>query len=322
LQGVLAAGICEPLSMARPKSATTAAKPPPRDPLVEAFVTFLEGERNASVRTIINYRHALEKFRSFRPQTTWRAATTDDFRAFLFELMKRNSARASVRLTFSALRSFYKFLMERKKLVTNPLSTLILPKAEKQLPAFLTLKQVVELLEAPLRLPPEKQTVSWAPLRDAAMLELLYSAGLRISELAGLNVKDVDVYSETLRVIGKGSKERVCPVGAPALQAVSAYRQAAAVHTGPLFIGKTRRRITTQSIWWQMKKYIRLCGLPAATSPHKLRHSFATHMLDNGADLRSLQTLLGHSSLSTTQVYTHVTTERLKRAYDQAHPRA
>ncbi|MGH8048835.1 MAG: site-specific integrase, partial [Chthoniobacterales bacterium] len=219
-----------------------------RDPLVEEFVTYLEGERNASVRTIINYRHALEQFRKFRPQTTWRTATTDDFRAFLFELMKRERARASVRLTFSALRSFYKYVMERKSLAVNPLASLILPKAEKKLPAFLTVKQVVDLLEAPLLQPPKKQTVSWAPLRDAAMLELLYSAGLRISELAALNVKDLDIYSETLRVVGKGSKERVCPVGEPALKAVSAYRQAAGVQSGPLFIGKTRRRMTAHSI--------------------------------------------------------------------------
>lgn len=295
---------------------------PPRDPLVEAFATYLEGERNSSPRTLVNYRHALAQFRRFRPQTTWRAATTDDFRAFLFDLMKRGRSRASIRLTFSAIRSFYKFLLERKNLSVNPLASLLLPKAEKQLPAFLAPRQVVDLLEAPLHAPIEKQATAWAHLRDAAMLELLYSAGLRISELAAVNVNDIDPYSETLRVVGKGSKERVCPVGEPALKAISVYRQAAKIQTGPLFLNKSRRRITTVNIWRQVKKYIRLTGLPSTTSPHKLRHSFATHMLDNGADLRSLQTLLGHSSLSTTQVYTHVTTERLKRAYDQAHPRA
>ena len=293
-----------------------------RDPLAEAFLTYLEGERNASPRTRINYRHALAQFQVFRPEKTWRTATADDFRAFLLEFMKRKKSRATIRLTFSAFRSFYRFLMERKKLISNPLSSVLLPKAEKQIPVFLTLRQVEDLLAAPLQAPLEKQAVAWAPLRDAAILELLYSAGLRISELAALNVKDLDVYSETLRVVGKGSKERVCPVGGPALQAVSAYRQAAGIQTGPLFLNKSRRRMTTHSIWLRMKKYIRQTGLPATTSPHKLRHSFATHMLDNGADLRSLQTLLGHSSLSTTQVYTHVTTERLKRAYDQAHPRA
>ncbi len=294
----------------------------PRDPLVEAFATYLEGERNSSPRTLINYRHALAQFRRFRPEATWRAATTDDFRAFLFDLMKRNRSRASIRLTCSALRSFYKFLLERKSLPVNPLASLLLPKAEKLLPAFLTQRQVVDLLEAPLRAPVEKQATAWAHLRDAAMLELLYSAGLRISELAALNVNDIDPYSETLRVIGKGSKERVCPVGEPALRAISIYRQAAKIQNGPLFLNKSRRRITTVNIWSRMKKYIRMTGLPAATSPHKLRHSFATHMLDNGADLRSLQTLLGHSSLSTTQVDTQGTTERRRHASDQAHPRA
>ncbi len=294
----------------------------PRDPLLEAFFTYLEGERNSSPRTLVNYRHALQEFRKFRPETTWRRAASDDFRAFLFDQMKRGRSRASIRLNFSAIRSFYRFLMERKGLISNPLSSVLLPKAEKQIPAFLTLKQVEELLAAPLALPLEKQAPAWVPLRDAAILELFYSAGLRLSELAALNVKDLDPYSETLRVIGKGSKERVCPVGGPALHAVSAYRQAAGVHNGPLFLNKSRRRLGAHSIWMRMKKYIRHVGLPATTSPHKLRHSFATHLLDNGADLRSLQTLLGHSSLSTTQVYTHVTTERLKRAYDQAHPRA
>ncbi len=299
-----------------------AAKPPPRDPLAEAFFTYLEGERNCSPRTLINYRHALAQFRAFRPETSWRAATADDFRAFLFDLMKRSRARASVRLTFAGLRSFYRFLLERNNITINPLNDVLLPKAEKPLPVFLTLAQVESLLAAPLTLPLEKQAPAWVPLRDAAMLELLYSAGLRLAELAALNVKDVDPYSETLRVVGKGSKERVCPIGGPALRALSAYRQAARVQTGPLFLNKSRRRLTARSIWCRMKKYLPVAGLPASTSPHKLRHSFATHLLDNGADLRSLQTLLGHANLSTTQVYTHVSTERLKRAYDQAHPRA
>jgi len=293
-----------------------------RDPLTEAFYVYLEGERNCSPRTLVNYRHALAEFRKFRPETAWRAATADDFRAFLFDRMKREQSRASIRLTFSALRSFYRFLMERKGLTLNPLVSVLLPKAEKQLPAFLTIKQVEELLAAPLTAPLEKQAPAWVPLRDAAILELLYSAGLRLSELAALNVNDLDPYSETLRVIGKGAKERVCPVGEPALLAISRYRQAAGVHNGPLFLNKSRRRLGAHSIWSRMKKYLRQVGLPATISPHKLRHSFATHLLDNGADLRSLQTLLGHSSLSTTQVYTHVTTDRLKKAYDQAHPRA
>ena len=158
------------------------------------------------------------------------------------------------------------------------------------------------------------------PQRDAAILEVFYSSGLRLAELASLNVTDLDIYTESVRVLGKGRKERVCPVGAPALEAVSRYRAAANVHSGPLFLNKARRRISSRSIWLILKRYLRHTSIPIALSPHKLRHSFATHLLDNGADLRSVQALLGHASLSTTQIYTHVTTERLKKAYADAHP--
>lgn len=296
--------------------------PPARDPLTIAFLSHLEGERNASPRTIVNYRLALAQFRQFRPDVSWRTATAEDFRAFLLHLMKQGKSRASIRLTFAALRSFFRFLCERKELKANVLKSVLLPKPEKRLPAFLTQQQVEELLAAPLKAPVERQTPSWVPLRDAAILELFYSSGLRIAELAALDVKDLDPYGETVRVIGKGSKERLCPVGSLALEALSRYRHAAGIQAGPLFINKSRKRMSATAIWGRMKKYVLQCGLPATTSPHKLRHSFATHMLDNGADLRSLQALLGHASLSTTQVYTHVTTERLKRAYDRAHPRA
>ena len=151
------------------------------------------------------------------------------------------------------------------------------------------------------------------PLRDAAIMEMFYSSGLRLNELALLEVADLDIYTESVRVFGKGRKERVCPVGAPALDAVSRYRAAANVHSGPLFINKSRRRISPRSVWLILKRYLRHTSIPIALSPHKLRHSFATHLLDNGADLRSVQALLGHASLSTTQIYTHVTVERLKR---------
>ncbi len=293
-----------------------------RDQLVDAFFVFLEGERNSSPRTLIAYRHALAEFRRFRPAVTWVAARPEDFRAFLFDLSKRGLARSTVRLTFAALRTFYKFLVERKNLAANPLKVVVLPKPEKTLPSFLTLQQVDQLLAAPQSAPREKQAPPWVASRDAAILELFYSCGLRLSELADLDVADVDPYSETLRVIGKGSKERVCPVGGPALTAISTYRQKAGVKAGPLFINKSRRRLSARSIWAMMKKYLLQTGLPATLSPHKLRHSFATHLLDNGADLRSLQTLLGHASLSTTQIYTHVSTERLKQAYAKSHPRA
>jgi site-specific recombinase XerD len=197
-----------------------------------------------------------------------------------------------------------------------------LPKADKRLPVFLTTTQIDALLRAPHEAKPEKQAPSWMPWRDAAILELFYSSGLRLAELAALDVRDIDPHNETVRVLGKGSKERIVPVGEPALDAIQQYRARAKVPAGPLFLSKLRRRMGSSAIWALVKKYLRLAQIPVPASPHKLRHSFATHLLDAGADLRSVQSLLGHASLSTTQIYTHVTTERLKKVYDQAHPRA
>jgi site-specific recombinase XerD len=197
-----------------------------------------------------------------------------------------------------------------------------LPKLEKKLPLVLTRQQVEELLAAPTRESKNRSAPVWMPLRDVAIMELFYSSGLRLGELAALDVTGVDLYTESVRVFGKGRKERVCPVGLPALEAISRYRAAANVHSGALFINKSRTRISTRSIWLVLKRYLRFTSIPISISPHKLRHSFATHMLDRGADLRSVQALLGHASLSTTQIYTHVTTERLKKAYAHAHPRA
>lgn len=293
-----------------------------RDSLAEEFFRFLEVERNASNRTVIAYRQALQGFRAQKKAGSWRTARADDFRDYLFELMKRGQARSYIRLQFSAFRTFYRFLVERKNLASDPVRQLQLPKAEKKLPLVLTQKQIDELLTAPLRVPKHRTAPRWMPLRDVAIMELFYSSGLRLGELASLNVADVDVYTESVRVLGKGRKERVCPVGAPALEAVSRYRAAANVQTGPLFINKLRRRISPRSVWLILKRYLRHTSIPIAVSPHKLRHSFATHLLDSGADLRSVQALLGHASLSTTQIYTHVTVERLKKAYADAHPRA
>jgi site-specific recombinase XerD len=295
---------------------------PPRDQLADEFLRFLEVERNASPRTVIAYSKALGAFRLAGGEADWKNRTADDFRDFLFDAMKRKQARSYIRLQFSAFRTFYRFLVERKGLARDPVRELELPKMDKRLPLVLTRQQVDELLSAPLRVPKERAAPKWMPLRDAAIMEMFYSSGLRLAELASLNVADVDIYTESVRVLGKGRKERVCPVGAPALESVSRYRAAASVQSGPLFISKTRRRISPRSIWLVLKRYLRHTSIPISISPHKLRHSFATHMLDSGADLRSVQALLGHASLSTTQIYTHVTVERLKRAYNDAHPRA
>ena len=305
--------------MSDPNSPAAAARK--KDFLVGEFVRFLEVERNASPRTVSAYQKALTAFHAAKA-VPWKECTADDFRDYLFSVMKKKQARSYIRLQFSAFRTFYRFLVERHGLARDPVRELELPKAEKKLPLVLTRPQIDELLTAPLRVPKEPRSPAWMPLRDAAVMEFFYSSGLRLSELASLNVADVDVYTESVRVLGKGRKERVCPVGAPALEAVSRYRARANVQSGPLFINKSRQRLSPRSIWLILKRYLRHTSIPISLSPHKLRHSFATHLLDVGADLRSVQALLGHASLSTTQIYTHVTVERLKRAYDDAHPRA
>jgi integrase/recombinase XerC len=295
----------------------------PADPLGHDFLQFMEVERNASPRTLENYRHALKTFRTqHRGFTSWDALTADDFRRYLFEQMKAGLGRATIRLHFAAFRSFFKFLTRRCGRTSNPLLEVQLPKPEKKLPVILTIAQVEQMLALPLATPKEKQAPAWAGERDAAILEVFYSTGVRLSELAALNVEDVDVYSETMRVFGKGRKERVCPVGGPAMRAMQRYQSKLGVHHGPLFRSKVGKRMTTQALNNVVTKYWKLSGLPVQVTPHKFRHSFATHLLNNGADLRCVQELLGHASLSTTQIYTHVTTERMKKVYDNAHPRA
>src|SRR5213594_935027 len=238
---------------------TTAKK---KDSLAEDFLRHLAVERNASPRTLKAYRQALAAFRA-QKQKPWKQCTADDFRNYLFAIMKRGQARSYVRLQFSALRAFYKFLTDRKKLRTDPLRQLQLPKVEKKLPLVLTRQQIEELLAAPLKTAKQRAAPEWMPLRDVAVMELFYSSGLRLSELAGLDVEDVDLYTESVRVFGKGRKERVCPVGVPALEAVSKYRSNANVHSGALFISKSRKRISSRSIWAQICAACRRCsGMP------------------------------------------------------------
>ncbi|MFV0338754.1 MAG: site-specific tyrosine recombinase/integron integrase [Chthoniobacterales bacterium] len=292
------------------------------DRFVREFLLHLEGEMNASPHTVRNYAMALRRFRAFESSTPWKSISARTFKNYLFELSKEGRKKTGLRLEFSALRSFYRFLVMRGYVSKNTIAEVQLPKPEKKLPIFLTMGQVESLLSAPLRAPETRQSPAWMRSRDVAILELFYGAGLRISELATLNVEQTDFVSETVRVLGKGSKERLCPIGEEAATAIQKYRVEAKVQSGPLFINKLRRRMSSRSIWLLVKKYVQLEKLPIEISPHKLRHTFATHLLDGGADLRSVQTLLGHASLSTTQIYTHVTLERLRKAYDAAHPRA
>lgn len=292
-------------------------------PLPDLFLEFQRVEKSASPRTLRNYSQAINAFQQTIPEDEfpgWKKLTLNHFRQYLYQLTEQEMSRATIRLKFSALRSFYKFLVHRQGLEKSPLTGLQLPKLDKKLPVILNQTQIVELLEAPLKIPLPTQAPEWLPLRDTAILELFYSTGLRIAELTSLDVQDIGASS--LRVIGKGSKERIVPIGSYALKAIQAYRSAAKQHRGPLFISKMQKRLSVRSIQLLLKKYLATTSIPFDITPHKLRHSFATHLLDNGADLRSVQELLGHASLASTQVYTHISKTRLKESYNKAHPRA
>ncbi len=291
---------------------------------VAHFLQFQETEKNASPLTLRNYSAALAGYADWRGPgfTCWREEGGDDFRNYLYALMKKGLKRSTIRLRFAALRSFYKYLVLRRGLAKSPVAEVLMPKIERGLPVVLSVSQMDELLRTPLKSEAPTKGPPWLKFRDAAILELFYSSGLRISELLGLDVRDVNFIDGMVKVEGKGRKQRIVPVGGAAMRAMRKYREEAAVSNGPLFRSVRGTRITQQAVDLMLRKYLKLCGIPFGVSPHKLRHSFATHMLDAGADLRTVQELLGHASLSTTQIYTHETKERLKKAYDEAHPRA
>ena len=309
------------------------------DPWIRKFLTHLATDRGASIYTQRNYRQALEEFWCWHKQerqspAAWEKLQRDDFRGFVRFLGRQNLSRAAVQLRFSALRTFYKFLIRHGVVATTPIKGLALPKLEKRLPRYLTAKQMEDLLVAPLKgLVAPKLKSAGRPIsvaacyRDVAILETIYSCGLRISELCGLVAGDLDWNEQLVRVRGKGKKERLVPIGAPALEAIQKYwsllRQPPS-GTAPVFVVEKKQPgpVSPVNLAQRLKKYLALAGLDPGLTPHKLRHSYATHLLDAGADLRSVQELLGHAHLATTQVYTHVTTERLKKAYDAAHPRA
>lgn len=286
------------------------------DALVEEFLSYLRVERNASPLTIRNYGADIAAFCAwFEVKTKQRCDWTrlDQFhlRGYLVHLTERHFDRATIHLKMSALRSLFKWLVRAERVKQSPVVGLTLPKKARKLPKFLTIQQIEALLAAPEN------------VRDKAILEVLYSAGLRVHELVQLNDDDVDLLGEVVRVRGKGKKERLAPLGGPAIEALQKYldfRQRSA--RGPLFVNRFCKRLTARSVQRMLKKYLLAVGLDPSLSPHKLRHSFATHMLDAGADLRSVQELLGHANLSSTQIYTHITPERLKKVYEKAHPRA
>jgi integrase/recombinase XerC len=250
------------------------------------------------------------------------SAHTDALRAYLAFLNEKDYSKATVARKLATLRSFYKFLVKRNHITSNPVVSIRTPKQEKRLPRFLEYDEIKKLLGTP-------PVNTWLGARDRAILETLYSTGIRVSELVALNMDDIDFLGEVVHVRGKGKKERIAPIGSSALQTIQhymEYRNKRAQSNGNfdakvLFVNKHGQRLSTRSVRRKMDKYLKIAGLDPAISPHTLRHSFATHMLNNGADLRSVQELLGHQSLSTTQIYTHLTTRKLKEVYDGAHPR-
>jgi integrase/recombinase XerC len=316
-----------------------ASQPKLTDRWIEKFLAHLATDRGASVYTQRNYKQALTEFFRWHLQErksppVWEKLQRDDFRSFVRFLGRNNLSRAATQLRFSALRTFYKFLIRHGAAESSPIKNLSLPKLEKRLPKFLTKQQMEALLIAPFELLKIQKTkkagrpVSQiAALRDVAVLETIYSCGLRVSELCGLRVDDVDWSEQIVRVRGKGKKERLVPIGKPALMAIQDYWNTFKQPPGgasPIFFAETKKRapLAPVQLARRLKQFLAIAGLDPGLTPHKLRHSYATHLLDAGADLRSVQELLGHAHLVTTQVYTHVTTERLKKAYDAAHPRA
>ena len=288
---------------------------------VEDFLNFLTTEKGASEHTTKNYGIDLREFMKFIEEKELPGLTYLDIRSFLAFLKTREYSKNSISRKLACLRSFFKYLVRENILAQNPAAGIATPKKEKRLPSFMNPDEINKLLDAPSK-------NSWEEKRDKAILEMLYSSGLRVSELAGLNHDDLDFFGGLVRVRGKGKKERIVPVGQTALNSLRAYwdmkapREIANVIKKPLFISRIGSRLTDRSIRRMILKYVKRTGLGKEISPHTFRHSFATHMLDRGADLRSVQELLGHANLSTTQIYTHVTTQRLKDAYMAAHPRA
>lgn len=293
--------------------------------VVLRFLDYLRAEKGASPHTLEAYERQYRMFVEWMGPRfiSWEACSAEEYRAWLYEAMQQELKPASIRQRFAALRSLYTYLMLREGLNSNPLADVTLPRARTGLPVHLSLKQMEELLSLPLRTPVDKKSPAWLPYRDTAILELFYSCGIRLSELVGLNADALSGGTDCVRVMGKGRKVRLVPVGEYARDAIEKYLSLAAPDPqGPLFISRLRRRMTGRSVQLMLDKYLRCSDIPFHISPHKLRHTFATHLLDAGADLRSVQELLGHSSLSTTQIYTHVTKTRMKQVYIQAHPRA
>lgn len=294
---------------------------------VDGFLRSLRIERNASPLTLKSYAEDFNSFFDYLQDRVGRLLEPSEaditmLRGYVAYLHECQYAKTTIARRLACLRSFFRYCAREKLVTSNPAKALRTPRTGRKLPSFLTTQQTVKLIEAP-------PTDEPSGLRDRAMLETMYSAGLRVAELVGLNLSDWDRDANVLRVRGKGRKERIAPVGRHASEALHEWLavREVAEDAGPedreaVFLNRFGKRLTTRSVGRMLEKYVKANGLDSTISPHSMRHTFATHMLDGGADLRSVQELLGHKSLTTTQIYTHVSTQRMRETYDKAHPHA
>lgn len=294
--------------------------------LVESFLAYLEVEKNSSTLTITNYRKDINNFVEFLNlrfdcQATWDKVEVVEVRSYLAEMNKLGYARTTIARRMSALRSFFKYLLREGRLESNPLALIKSPKLDKTLPTFLDEVEITELLQLP-----DKEPLG---VRDRAVLELLYATGCRVAELVGLTINRLDLGNHFALLLGKGNKERIVPLGKPCVEALKSYYAVRNIlmakhgqQHNQVFVNSRGGALTDRSVRRILDKYISELALQKNVTPHTIRHTFATHLLEHGADLRAVQELLGHANLSTTQIYTHVTTERIAKVYHEKHPRA
>lgn len=299
--------------------------------LIERFLLHLESEKRYSAYTIRNYRQALEGLLEYLcvsgvvAKDIFQLVGPMSLRSYVIEAQRAGASRRTLHLRMSAFRSFYRYLRKHGIVDHNPVAGISVPKYRRPLPKFLTEKEMARFLDGPSELLEREEIDAFTARRDELLFELFYGAGLRISEAVQANWGDYDESAKCLKVLGKGRKERICPIGAQAARLWMVFKKDHAVVKGrgdPVLHDLTGARLTPFWIQKRMKVYLRHAGLPEDLTPHKIRHSFATHLLNAGADMRVVQELLGHASLSTTQIYTHVGLKRLKEAHQMAHPRA
>jgi len=288
---------------------------------IYAFINYLRSERGVSPHTERSYLSDLEQFADFLGEKALDYVDHQMLRNFLANLMMLKIKKTSIARKLSAIRTFYKYMNREGILANNPARLVSTPRREKRLPAVLTADDAQRLMEAPQQ---KKKDDFGTVLRDRAVLETLYSTGIRASELIGMNRDDIDISDGLVRIRGKGKKERIVPIGHKALDAINAYlgRKTGSSDDHAIFTGPSGKRLTARTVQRILENYRKKLGMAQKASPHTLRHSFATHLLESGADLRAIQELLGHASLSTTQRYTHLNLDSLMDVYDKAHPRA